>query len=436
MMKGYEITDKQEMINQLNNVNLPGCDGVLLGDAMYYQLDYLTLIKDSPKNKFRGVYWKLSIIKEMLFNKYIYKKPGKGRTFFLFSSSYGYRPDHLRAFNNVVGLFTESGYAICDYKTKKLCIRNLAMVLTINKWCKILKDKNIGASKFERTFIIKCVIDMYCEYKEAEQFFGKDFSDIHSLVCWCDIHSVDSFFTQKFNAMGKNTITLQHGVIGAADGSNRKVWTVYGVKSHYFIAHNLKTEDVLKNSGYHGTVLVAGSPYNINSEKLDNRMIANNVIGVIFAGESFHDLNVSLCKALSTMKLNIPIIAKLHPSSRIDNYDNNSLKVFSKVYGTEISSQEFLQKLVGVIILPSTVVYEALYHDIPFLFYDGKSEKYELYGMPREITIKDDIELNVKIEKMLHKEYSHIYETLSKYYTVKEDIGKNYLKALHGLNIW
>lgn len=434
-MDNIDLDYVNSIQKNLNRIIFKGCEDVLVGDALYYPIFFMQgiLIQGRCfKNILRPIKWNLHIIKRILFNKYQYKKNKNSNSLFLFSSSYGDREDLRKTFSKVIGLSPESSFAIYDSNINSFSIWKLKYLGLFRKWNKLLRRKDVCSTGLERTFFLMSLVDFFCDYKDAERFFGKDFAGINILASFCDVHAVDSFFTQKFNAMNKKTVDFMHGAI-SAKGSNP--WSVFGIKSSYFIADSEYTKNLLLENGYKGIVFTCGYPYSINERVYINAICNERVIGVILSGHVLHDENLILCRNLSFLKnMGYKIIAKLHPSEKKGDYPSECTSLFSEIYEKEITSSEFLDKISFAIISSSVVVYEAIYHRIPFIFYGDSINFYKAFDMPDEITAGVDM-MEEKISEMLNGSYKTVYKSLIDYYCPKGVVKDNYLNAFKEIGI-
>ena len=440
----------------LNKIEFPGCENVLIGDVLHYSIKYIN-IEHSIKRIIRLLYRKFSIYRRLLINNYSYKK-NTGDSLFLFSSSYGTRKEQRAVFLRLAGLFPLSSYACYDGK-KRFSLRNLRYVGLFWKWKNLIKS--VSDDAVVRVSILSHLCNVFLDYKDAERQFGENFASVQILISWCDCHPIDSFFTQKFNSMNKNTVELMHGSIG--DKGNNK-WSVLGVKSKNFIADSKNTKDMMERNNYAGKIYVCGYVYGIDSDfKKETAIKDIKSFGVILSGESkvFHEANLSLCRDVARLKgkneadegdgendkdsedrknvsclSNTTILCKLHPTSRTSQYPQDCWNIFSHVYGSEISSTDFLSKIDAAIICPSTVLYEALYHNLPFLAHSDEENIYRGYGIPDEIAVHDMNELEEKLKRMLNGDFAKIYEELTDYYAIRGNVKENYLSAFHELGIY
>lgn len=423
-----------EVKDKLNKMQFEGFEGVLAGDVLHYPV--LSAIENEEhsskvKSWLRYIKLSLEIASATFVSKYDIKKSAGSETLFLFSSSYGNRHDHRRTFFRLVELFPQSSYYIYDGKTRKINIPNIKYLKLLKSWKHDINNEFGSINSNVKKSILLSLLTVYIDYHNAEMAFGEGFSAFNNLVSWCDIHAVDSFFTQKFNDSGKNSIDLMHGSIGV----NNNAWSVLGVKSKVFIADSKHTEDILRENGYTGRVLICGYPNSISETEDIDAPGEKMTIGAVLSGAGLHQDNIDLCRALEAIRdMGYTLEAKLHPSENAGNYSDKELALLSRVFGTEISSGEFLKRLKFAVISPSTVVYEAIKQEVRFLLYADSMDLYTQFDMPTELiatreTLKD------KVMASLQGEYDHIYRSLSEYYSVKGNVKINYLKAFNEMGI-
>lgn len=421
-------------IEKLNQTALDGWEDVLTGDVLYYPLQAMPEIGQGShggNGLLHRLKWGLRILNRLMICQYRYHKTVSHGTLFLFSSSYGEREDHRRAFQTVVNLSGDGGYAMYNGETREWSFRKLKEFRRILKWNKTLKNAGICKTGTERGYLLLSMVKVYCDYKDAERFFGSCFKDIDILVSWCDIHPVDAFFTQKFQAMGKKTVDLMHGALSTAHNS----WSVYGIKSDYFIADCKYTKDMLINNGYQGTVFVCGYPYGIEEPDMPDKEDREKIVGVIFAGEVMHQDNLAMCRGLAGLRdAGCEIIVKMHPSESAAAYGSDLDGIVSELYGTEISATDFLGKISHAVLAPSTVVYETIRNRIPFLFFADRLGYYKQFEMPAGLTA-DSETLPKKAELLLNGKLDHISEDLCDYYTAPGNVKENYKGVFREIGI-
>jgi len=79
-----------------------------------------------------------------------------------------------------------------------------------------------------------------------------------------------------------------------------------------------------------------------------------------------------------------------------------------------------------VLLCPSTMIYGALYRNIPFLVFADDNGYYRDYELPDDFIIKvDDLDIS-RIEQIFSEEYYKKYSEIREYFTVLGDIETNY----------
>ena len=421
----------EEIKKEMNKTRLHGCDDILVGDVLHYPLQGITETRYSRANRIlRKMWWALSAMKRAVNSEYRYDTHGKNGSLFLFSSSYSYRADHRHTFQQLKALFPQSASIIHEPGTRRFSFRKLRLLPLICRWKKDIAEST-QIETWMAEFIACKLFEIYCDYDDAEQVFGKGFPGYYNLIVWCDIHPVDSFFIQRFNHLGKQTVDLMHGSI--SDTYN--AWTVRGVKSTTFIADSLFTRDMLVRNGYLGQILICGYPNQLEHQD-EKEPFTEKICGIILSAAGVHDINVKLCDRLDFVpETGYRLIGKLHPSETEQNYPTGYFRGFDTVYGTEITSASFLDRIRVAIICPSTVVFDAVSHRVPFLIIADELGLYEAYHMPEEIIVHDMEELPVKFNRMISGDYDSVYRSLIQYYTVDGNVKENYLNAFHKLGI-
>ncbi len=430
-----------QLINELNRVDLPGFEDILVGDVLHYPINSMQeqLKGGILKRIIKGFYWYYKILYR-LSNEFIisYHPEESSSALFLFSSSYAGRDDLKKEYKTLTSLFPGSTRIEAQKCKVRWRLGKLIHLKTVLGWGRIIKKDNICDSIFERIYILRALSEVFSDYIDAKNSLGDDLLNYNVLVSWCDIHPVDSFFVQMFNKANKLTIDLMHGSISMGHNA----WSVKGVKSQCFIADSLYTRDILSNNGYNGKIFVCGYPNAIGNDSTDNIKDTSKFvntgrknIGVIFSAASLHEDNISLCKCLQGLKKNgYSFFAKLHPTEKKEDYDIDVIELFDEIYEREITSIEFLKERGAAIIMPSTVIFQAISLGIPFIICKDSRGFCDEYGMPETI-ISEMGEIETKVIDMLDGKYNEQYTSMRTYYTAPGNVRDNYITIFNSLGI-
>ncbi len=421
---------------KLNNCSFTGVEEVLVGDALHYPLlgmDEKFYSANFFQKMIRCIKWSLIILGVSFIDKYDYEHIDGSNTLFLFSSSYGEREDMKACFYKVVD--TIDRYSMAVYNGQKRVvytgIRDLYLFL---KWKKELRAHSIAGSLYERMYILLNMVKPYHDYNCICNHFESEGIDFDNIVTWCDVHCVDSMFVQKFKNREKKTITLQHGFYSEINNN----WTIKGIKSDYFFAENEFTADILKRNNYTGEIIVCGSVHNIG---VHNKKITSDdkfkKIGVILSGELLHDFNEEIIKKISLIEGidKYDLYCKFHPTSILSTYSIEGDTKYKAVFGKDISGSKFLQDIDLAILCPSTMIYESLYQDVPFIVVEDPYEMYRDYCLPEEFLVKIE-ELDIfKIESIYGDIYKEKFMKIKDYYVTCGNIDKYYKNAFNTIGV-
>ena len=434
-----ELKRAYQLKERFNNISLSGFEGVLVGDVLFFPINDLisnNIGETSVRNILKCLKWCFKIIYKMSFAFVEFRHYNSSNTLFVFSSSYADRTDHKKAFEKVIGLFPESSCAIAQTKPRKLLPQKLGYIRMVGEWEKSIKESFICKCYLERLFILKELVDVFSDYLEAKMFFAGNLMNFKNLVTWCDVHPVDSYFTQMFNINERNTVDLMHGSIGSGEK-----WTVKGIKSKYFIADSKYTEDVLIRSGYDGVVYVCGFPYeigdSINNEHLEcnkkQEVLESRKIGVLLGAKGFHSENIELCNILRQLN-GFHLFVKLHPTETKDMYPSECMEAFEGLYEDEIDSSQFMDEVSCLITMPSTVVFLALRREKPFLLIKDKQGHYLDFGL-KEPILTDSTDIENRIQDLLSNRFSEFISSLREYYVAAGNVSDNYVNAFRSLGV-
>ncbi len=423
-----DIDNKVNILkNKLNKVQFDGCENILMGDVLHYPIlamddDFYNASR--LKKVLRITKWLFQILVLSVRDQYEYAdRRLESNSLFLFSSSYGFRKDMREPFKKMAN--TVCNNSIVMYNgTYSLNFSGMKYLFLYRKWSCILKKERVVESIYERIYVLMNMVIPHHDYINITNHYEKQGHSFDNLVTWCDVQSVDSFFTQKFNLLGKNTITMQHGFFCERFNG----WTLKGMKSKVFFAENCFTRDILRRVGFDGKIEVCGSVHNLGKVSKVKKQNANKTIGVALSGEVLHNFNQTICDKLSKIKgiENYDLLCKMHPVSEIENYSRDSLSVFKKIYKKEISGEAFMEMMDIVLLCPSTMIYGALYRNIPFLVFADDNGYYRDYELPDDFIIKvDDLDVS-RIEQIFSEEYYKKYSEIREYFTVLGDIETNY----------
>lgn len=380
------MNDKQYFLNRLNKINLTGCEDVKVGDILYYVYSY------RAKNRFIALLVGIFlIIKNLLLETIEFEKKGDPDTLFLFSNSYRVRKDLKKSFDRVVTL-TNNYIYIRPFYGIKIKLSNLHYLQYLIIWNKQLR-KDLP-SVFDRLYYSAFLLDAVYSYDTFIKYISNEKIDIKRVVCLCDVQMIDSLFVQKFNSLGKDTITLQHGTMC----STTNTWTFQGSYSKLFIANSIFTVSEAKILDYHGTMIIGGLFSFINNQP-EIKPLCKKIatIGVLVDGDSMQQDNLRMIKSLTRYcnKYGKKLLVRLHPSCNLMFYKNEFRKNNNiEFYKTEISLNHFFDLIDIAVIRNSTTLIEAVQYGVPTYIINDSQQVMDVYKNVNMLKFSDEEEFH------------------------------------------
>lgn len=422
-----ELVEKYR--KKLNDVHLKGCENVLCGDVAYYTL----WPKPPTKEPFIKIVWHLLRIFNMtFFSKYEFRINGNNpNVLCLFSSSYGERADLKRNFLKATNLIPERVDMLYSAKRSFLGFGFIKHLFKIISWNKQLKKLMPELSL--RFLIIRAIYKAFIDYELFKEYEKKHNLTISKLVSNCDVHAVDSFFTQKFNAKNLLTVTFQHGAIC----SSYNKWALEGIKSKYFICHNQFTVDEAKMTSFNKMIIPAGVLSYIDcSESNPRSKLKIKNIGIFLDGEILRENNIKQILFITKYFKNTDynLLFKFHPVSNIESY-KDILPEKSEIYGKEISIVDFSKKIDLAIVCNSTVMIELLYDWIPVFNIHFDNQEADVFKNSKYFRFRNEEELTHILNRIGTESFIEELEQMRNYFCTDGDTKENYIKVFRQIGI-
>lgn len=418
----------------LNRAKLYGCQDILCGDALHYPITYYEANKGNKRTPFIQF---LRIVKISLFKHYDIKRKGTPKTLFLASISYGGRTDLCEGLSKVTAY--ENNYLYMEpYRAIKISMKGIKELAKPFIWNfqlrKILK---------KRRFRWYCIAELYqasFDYALFRTICRKKKYTIKNLVCLCDVHCVDSFFTQKFNAKGMTTVTLQHGTMVA----NANTWAFTGSKSRYFLAQGDFTVDEGKIAGYPaaGNMIPVGLiSYVGQEEKCMPKVHSIKTIGVVMNGEDGEhckETNIAIIKLINEYrkKYQRKVIVKFHPTSSITDYEKYMEGDLRKYcYCKEITMLDFIHMSDAAVVWGSTGMIEMLKSWKPVMTIQTRETADDIYKNVELPRFRNEDELEAMLEEFGDAKSLTKLSRLRDYFCTSGNTTKNYINTLKRIGI-
>ena len=416
------------IVDIVNNVNLGGIfSGLKLGDCLYYCIKGLDGAAPSLMMSFAR------IIKRTALQYYSFEEQGSADTLFLFSESYGLRNDHLETFDRITGL-AASKLVMKPAGRKKvrlLNLTNLSSAFALNKKLKpVIEDKRLRWFAVQNLHTISEAFEEYVSYCKKRKI------DCSKLASYVDVHAVDSFFTQKFNAERKLTVTMQHGTYSTT--SNNGPWPFLGSHSDVFFANSKFAFDEARRAGYNtDRIRIVGLPSYIGEKRVEKpQSFSATSLGLFLDGGSFLSSDRILLENVQSCckRMGVKLLVKLHPASDKKDYvDIIDKDVVEKFYSSEISVFDFLDMIDVAVVHGSTTLLECLRAWVPtFVFEESTGD---IYYNAKLLKVHSGAELEERIKKINSKSSIEEIAEAREYFCGSGNEKDNYLKELHKLGI-
>lgn len=411
--------DLKKMRKELNNISLSECEGVKIGDMLYF--DFL-LWNSIEKKKIIKAF--LRIIYYSFFCSVNIKVKGDPETISLFNAKN--RKDHKKAFYNVVKLI-KNNLIVTPLESKaKVSLFNLQKSYLPFVW--VHEMRTVTSSFYIRWITAGLIFKSYVNYTYIERIVDSKKYDIKYLISYFDTEPFTSFVTQKLNKKGITTITLQHGYFDLSWNP----WSYSGSKSNYFLADSPASAENAKKAGYSGTVVAVGSPHQINDSLAPlPKNLNSKTLGIIMNASDFDQIeNISMIKCLQeyAKKEKVKLVLKYHPQNDPKDYlkyiDCNLIDIMDKT----ATIDDFCKKIDIAIICASTVFTTMLKKGIPVLLFAREGHDISLYDKTDSVKFKNADELKSKIEWLNSKEYREEYEKFQNYFLCPGNYKENYIQ--------
>lgn len=412
--------------SKLNKIRIDEFSNVNIGDMFQYM---------SEANISRGYVLKAfyRMLRKTIFFSNEFKKEGNPDTLFLFSNSYADRLDLLNTFRKVVAL-SKNHVEMVGCHTKRLHIRFCREFFKLRKWNLILKDYSMNLGS--RVYILEQIYSAYIDLMEYRDLVQKWNVEIQNLVTMCDVHGIDYYFTEYFNAQGKNTVTLQHGIFS----STANAWAYSHSKSKFFLANSQYGVEEAVLSGHERTGLIAaGLPSLImNHQDAQTPIFQNHTIGVVLEGESCHEDNRRMISFMQTYckENHKELYIKLHPTCRKDAYDDViDYESVRGIIGRELSILDFAAKIDVAIIRNSTSLLELVSKGVPCFIFVSEGQKMDVYKNVHQLRFETVEELSELLDSILRENYGDEFGRLQQYFGDARHTKETYMKTLWEIGI-
>ena len=417
---------------QINEVSFIGLEGIECGDVLYYPLkNYieknLTLRQKRIKKNFK---LSMTIATSFFRKTYNFYESGKGTLLFLYSNAYGNREDLWSNFYSVSELFNDK-IVIFPEKSFSFSIKKIEKIKYLIMWNKQLKK--IIKDTYTRFFIVKELFLIYIDYLECIDIIKN--KKINLLVSFCDVHPLESLFTQFFNLNSINTVTLQHGVYSSVINN----WVFLGSKSLYMLGFGQFTYDEGAILGIEKNKIKKIGAMSAIGVNLKNKpkSYKNNIMGLILDGEEFYELNKRMISFAQDfcLKRNIKLLIKFHPTSNKDDYKQYiSSKQKIELYSNEILLKDFVKMIDFAIVRNSTCIIELLQLWIPTFIYSEKKQLYDVYKNIKFGKFTSDNELEYYINNINSEKVKKVITYMREYFCESGDPSNRFKNTLIQLN--
>lgn len=426
------LTKKGQAIKAgINNINFIGCEDILVGDVLHYHIIALNDVgnfKSRIKNFF-------AVITRFFFDIYDFSIKGRGVTLFLFSASYGKRLEMRKAFNKIKNL--NEDHLSMEFSRYRFAF-NMKKVKCISlffQWQREMRRARLGLNHVQCSYLTRQLFWVYMDYLEYKKFIENNDVKSKNAVVWCDVHTTDCFFVQKYN-LRKNsiTITLQHGSISGKINS----WAAKGPKSKFYFAYNEFTKNTLKSSGYDGKVKICGSAYRLEHVQQRKKFCRNVLrIGVLLNAEELHESNLRILQFLKEFSIShdadYEIDLKFHPSSNSSLYDKSLLEFANEIFEGDVAATQFIDTIdIGIMNFSSTFI-DLLDARVPVLVFQKREGlKFPVTGIEK-IVFQSQKQLEKLIDDINNELFEDYYWSLFRYYGSPDDTDKLYYEAFKEL---
>lgn len=417
-----------DLKKSINEICFYEFEGVRVGDVLHYHLVDGAL--DGHLLTAKGIF---KIVRRIITHHYNYNLLGTPRTVFLFSESYGEREDQKRAFLNTVSLVENA--LIISYSGRKMGIswKKIKTIPYLFIWCKQMKDGCAELTFPQILFLCSILFSAFLDWEEFTDYEQENDIIIDNIVSWCDVQVVDSMFVQRFNQTRKgHSVSLQHGFLSNAGN----LWALHGPHSQYYYVDSCYSRDTLLSNGYRGKVVVCGSPYRIGSSVRERGFCSDvRVIGIFLCSEVIRECSEYILSFFDNFSKDskYKYLIKFHPSSDLKTYNKDNYAFASKVYGKELTAEQFIDLIdVGIVFYSNTFIELLNARKAVLQFKEVCGKKAPFVGID-SISFRDFNSLQSLLSKIETGALEDIYVKMANYYCTLQEIDSNYKNAFENI---
>ena len=347
------------------------------------------LIAENPPKEFEGMqlekaftyplldFTSKSLIQELkvlfspiLKEHYQIAQKGTDGKIFLFGLSYSNRMDHLKKFENIVSLFSDSTEII---PKKGICFKNFLYIWKVPLWAK--KYKPFFKTNGLYRYVAYLFFHSYCQLQEVKKF-EKKIGKVNMFVSWCDVHLSDFIATQYFNHKGIPTATLQHAHFDIYDSIQK--WAYINTPSKYFLCYGDYTAERAEKLGVPKEKLIPlGMPEQIGVQlPIEMKKSNTNIFGVSLSFITQKEENIALLQAADYLcnQYNLKCYIRPHPALDMKDY-SEYIKRNMEIQSVQESMNQFIDKCDFVVLGTSDVYLTLISNLIPVFRYCQNQER-------------------------------------------------------------
>ena len=418
--------EKIEIIKEeLNAISFYKCHGINVGENLHYEFPEKYGFKQVVRSLLRAVYYSV-------FSFCNFTQVGEPKTIMLFSNSFRSRNDHKTAFENVAKLIDNQ--LIIMPSKRKFNLSHLKDLFLPFIW--VCQMKKTSATFSEKIVLSTSqLLRSYYDYDDVEKYISKNKLDIKYLVTYCDVMSVDCYFTHRFNKKDATTVTLQHGTFITSSNP----WAYLGSKSRYFLAESQAAIDSAREIGYKGNMIAVGSPHTIGSQTTCvPETFKSETLGIFMNTDMLPpEENIGMIKTVQEYckAHGKKFLLKYHPANNRDIYSKIIDSDLVKTYGKEVSAEQFGDMIDVAIISASTVFNTMLTKWKPALLYVREGHDIGQFNGTDEIKFSSSEQLAEKIDCIDSPEYKQLMEKYRNYFLCSGKYEDNYRNAFRQIGI-
>lgn len=409
------------MEKRLNEISFIGCGNVCVGDVLHFPIKSANHFDHGVKKFFLSLY---CILKYALLKRYRFTVHGNGNTIFLFSDSYSNRVDHLKSFKKVSSI-VENRIDVTAEK-KEIAFSDLYTVGICFLW--FLQMRTIVKKKSDRIYLIAELYHAFVDDRHIRRMIKKMKLDPLAMVSFCDVHSIDSFITQRMGQRNVRTVTLQHGAV-------MDTWGVRHFKSDFMLAISDFTIDAAKNAKadkIDKMIPVGLMAYSDHKKDIPKpKGFEIETIGVFLDDErmGMREVNEKMIKTVQqyAIKNKKKILYRPHPFTDVKSYGK---LVGDNISGMDQDLGDFLKGIDLGIVHDSTVLLEGFYAWKPMVLFDFKSLLKQYVDQGVEIlSFKDAGGLENVICQIQMGKLDHVMKKERKYFCTDGPAYESYRRA-------